>query len=418
MEAASGWALDDALAVIRAKAQFDGKERPVFTRVAESDGNLFLDLGDSARRAVKITPLGWSMVSQPPVYFRRSDGMLALPMPVPGGHITDLRRFVNVTDADWILYVSWLIAAFRPRGPYPILALCGESGSAKTTAERVARHFIDPFTAPMRTPPRNEQDLMIAAINSHVITLDNLSNLSRRQSDALCRLSTGGGMATRRLFTDEEETIFEAQRPVLLNGIEEVATSGDLLDRMVVLSLPEITEDARKEDEVFWEELESVRPQILGALLDGVSSALKNFRTVKLEKKPRMADFAKWASAAECALGFEAGEFIREYDRNRKEAADIALESSPVATAVYEFMRDQPTWEGTNGALLTRLKDPRGRALPVTPKALSNSLVRAKSSLRNVGVIVHRLPREAGTGRRLIRLEKRSPAELLSSQSS
>ena len=224
-------------------------------------------------------------------------------------------------------------------------------------------------------------------------------------------------MTARRLFTDEEETIFEAQRPVLLNGIEEVATSGDLLDRMVVLSLPEISEDARKEDEVFWEELESVRPQILGALLDGVSSALKNFRTVKLEKKPRMADFAKWASAAECALGFKAGDFIRAYKRNRNEASAVALESSPVGISVAEFMQKQENWTGTIGELLLSLKGPRGRALPISPRALSNSLARAKPSLRNVGITIQRLPREAGTGRRLIRLEKRSTTGSQPSQS-
>ena len=136
----------------------------------------------------------------------------------------------------------WLLAAFRPKGPYPILGLNGEQGSAKTTTARVARKLIDPFKAPIRTKPRNELDLMIAARNSHIVTLDNLSNIEQWLSDALCRLSTGGGLTTRKLYTDEEENILDAQRPVLLNGIEEVAVNGDLLDRMVVLSLPGISD--------------------------------------------------------------------------------------------------------------------------------------------------------------------------------
>jgi hypothetical protein len=259
---------------------------------------------------------------------------------------------------------------------------------------------------------------MITAKSSHILTLDNLSYLDSRLSDALCRLATGGGMATRQLYTDDEEIIFEAQRPVLLNGIEDVAVNGDLLDRMVVLSLPEISEKARKEETAFWEEFEAVRPQILGALLSGVSAALNNVKTVKLEKKPRMADFAMWAAAAECALGFEAGDFIHAYYRNRKEASDIALESSPVATAVYEFMQKKNEWKGTFGELLNGLKGPRGRAWPITPKGLSNALERSKPNLRNAGITIQRLPREAGTGKRLIRLQKRPEAGAQPSQSS
>jgi len=413
--APKGQELQDAIETISAKARFDGKEHPVFTRVAEWWGYIYLDLGDSKWQAVEVKPSGWSIVRVSPVRFRRGSGMLALPEPEHGGCISSLRRFVNVKEDDWILFVSWLIAAFRPKGPYPILGLNGEQGSAKTTICRVARQLIDPFEAPIRTKPPNERDLMITASNSHIVTLDNLSRIEQWLSDALCRLATGGGLATRKLYTDEEEVIFDAQRPVLLNGIEEVAVKGDLLDRMVTLSLPEISDEERQEEAVFWKEFEAARPQILGALLSAVSSALKNVPTVKLEKKPRMADFAIWASAAEGELGFKEGEFINAYTNNRKEASDIALESSPVATEVYEFMRDKNKWEGTFGELLASLnarvsKGSRtGRTWPTSPKALSNELTRLKPNLRNAGITFHRLPREAG--RRPIRLEKTRTAE-------
>jgi hypothetical protein len=391
------------LETIRAKAQFDGQERSVFTRVGALEGKIYVDLGDPAWRAVEVTNSGWSVVTDPPVRFRRSNGMMALAMPEHGGHISNLRRFVNVKDDDWVLFVSWLVAAFRPKGPYPILGLYGEHGSAKTTTERVARDLIDPFKAPMRTKPQNERDLMISASNSHILTLDNLSYVDPWLSDALCRLSTGGGLATRALYKDDEEKIFDAQRPILLNGIGEVAVNGDLLDRMVILSLPEINENERKEEAVFWEDFQAVKPQILGALLSGVSAALKNVKVVKLDKKPRMADFAIWASAAECGLGFAAKEFINAYNRNRREAGDVALEASPVATKVYEFMQDKNEWEGTTGEL-----NNKANIQASSPKALSNALERVKPSLRNADIIIHRLPRQAG--RRLLRIEKKPTA--------
>ena len=411
-------ALKEAINLIEAIARFEGGELPVFTRVAESDGNIYLDLGDPAWQVVEITPSGWSIVSHPPVRFRRGSGMLALPVPVHGGHISDLRPFVNVKEDDWVLFVSWLVAAFQPKGPYPILGIYGEQGSAKTTTERVARHLVDPFKAPMRTMPRSERDFMITASNSYIVTLDNLSHLAPWLSDALCRLATGGGMGTRKLYTDEEEIIFEVKRPVLLNGIDDVAVNGDVLDRMILLSLPEITEVARKEEAVFWKEFEEVRPRILGALLSGVSAALNNRQAVKLEKKPRMADFAIWASAAEGVLGFKAGEFSHAYNRNRKEASDIALELSPAAIAVYEFMQKKTEWKGTFGQLLKSINGFQGQPGPTTPKAFSSSLERSKPNLRNAGITIHRLPREAGTGRRLIRLVKKAEALSQSSQTS
>ena len=130
-----------------------------------------------------------------------------------------------------------------------------------------------------------------------------------------------------------------------------------------------------------------------------------------------MADFAIWVSTAERELGFKSGEFIDAYNQNRKEASDVALKSSSVATAVYEFMRDQTAWEGTTGELLKSLnarvnKGSRtGNGLPTSAKGLSNALTRLKPNLRNSGITIQRLPREAGTGRRLIRLVNRSTPE-------
>ncbi len=191
----------------------------------------------------------------------------------------------------------------------------------------------------------------------------------------------------------------------------------DLLDRTVTLELPVISDKERQEEAVFWKEFEAARPLILGALLSAVSAALRNIDKVKLEKKPRMADFAIWASAAERGFGFKEGAFIEAYTNNREEASDIALESSPVATEVYEFMRDENKWEGTFGELLASLnarvsKGSRtGRAWPTSAKALSNELTRLIPNLRNAGIEFRRLPRGAGTGKRLIRLEETHTAE-------
>src|SRR4029450_13413809 len=97
-------------------------------------------------------------------------------------------------------------------------------GSAKSSLVRVFRSLIDPNTAALRTTPRDERDLVIAATNGWVIAVEDLSPLPDWLSDAVCCLATGTGFATRELYTDAEEAIFAAQRPIVMNGIEEVTT--------------------------------------------------------------------------------------------------------------------------------------------------------------------------------------------------
>ena len=194
-------ALQDALGILEAKALFDGDEMPVHVRVAEQDGKIYVDLANDSWEAVEIDRDGWRVISDPPVRFRRPKGMKPLPHPTDGGSVDALRPFVNIKDErDWCLTKGWLVGAFRPTGPYPVLILQGEQGSAKTTLARVLRAVVDPSTAPVRTVPRGEHDLVIAANNSRLLALDNLSSLPPWLSDALCRLSTGGGFGTRTLY--------------------------------------------------------------------------------------------------------------------------------------------------------------------------------------------------------------------------
>jgi hypothetical protein len=274
--------LQDAIATLGGFARFDGGEHAVHVRVGGDGDHLFLDLGDPEWHAVQITATGWSVTPSPAVRFRRPKGLLALPVPERGGSIAELRPFLNVGNDGFILMVAWLLAALRSHGPYPILVLMAEQGAAKTTTTRVLRQLIDPNEADVRRPPRNTEDLMVAATNGHLVAFDNLSRLSEELSDNLSVLATGGGFAVRQLYTNGEEHIFRAQRPIILNGIAQVATRGDLLDRSIVLSLPAIAEAMRQDEATFWAAFDAARPRILGALLDAMVVGLQRASTVQL----------------------------------------------------------------------------------------------------------------------------------------
>jgi len=410
--APSAQAVQNALAILEAKAINDGPEERVHTRVAGHQNTIYVDLANGNWESVEITEGGWRVVPDPPVKFRRARGMSPLASPLPGGSMDELRRFVNaVTDDDWTLLCSWLLQALRPRGPYPICVVQGEQGAAKSTALRVLRALIDPNEVPLRPVMRSEHDLMIAATNGFCVALDNLSSIPIWLSDALCRLSTGGGFATRELYTDSEEVLFKAQRPVLINGIEELATRGDLLDRAIIFCLPQIEDDKRQAEEEFWLDFETASPRILGALYDAVAAALRNLRTVSLKRLPRMADFAKWASAGETSFGLRAGQFLNAYNSNRESANDLALESSLIATSIRVFIETVYMYRGSATDLLKELNDvtdQRTRELKTWPKngrALSNKLRRLAPNLRAAGVDIDLGERSGKKGTRLIRIE-------------
>src|SRR5262249_10854805 len=144
--------------------------RTIHVRVGGLDGKLYLDLGDETWRAVEIDAEGWRIIDKPPVRFRRAAGMQALPVPVSGGSVATLRSFLNVkTDGDFVLVVAWALAVLRNRGPYPVIVLSGEQGSAKSTFSSILRALLDPNTAPLRALPREDRDLFIAASNGHLL---------------------------------------------------------------------------------------------------------------------------------------------------------------------------------------------------------------------------------------------------------
>lgn len=410
-QAMNAEAISSAMNVISAKAIIDGDDHEIFVRVARLDDKIFVDLCNPNWEAVEISSNGWRVVNTPPVRFRRFKAMLPLPIPKRGGCINELRQLINITDSTWPLVVGWLLACFLPDSKYPLLALFAEQGAGKTTAARFLRGLIDPNTCPLRSEPRKEDDLIIAAINSWMVAFDNLSTIPPWLSDALCRLATGGGLSKRTLYTNDEETIFSVTRPSMLTSIEDVASRSDLLDRCLVAHLPTIPSHQRRTEAELMQTFEAIRPRLIGALLDAVAVGLKNLPTVKPNNLPRMADFAKWVISCEPALGWPPGTFIASYDDNRNEANDLALESSIIWKPVAELLSERQSWRGTAGELKRLLEDRLNATLPKdwpkSPKAMGGALRRIAPNIRALGWSVSFDERESnGQRRKIIVIDK------------
>jgi hypothetical protein len=195
----------------------------------------------------------------------------------------------------------------------------------------------------------------------------------------------------RQLYSDADEALFDACRPVLLNGIEDFVERPDLADRAILLTLKAIPEEQRQPEVAIWAAFEKERPRILGALLDAASHGLRHLPETRLQKLPRMADFAIWATACEEAL-WPAGTFMSAYSGNLMAAIDEVIEADPVASAVLVLIETRTEWTGTASELLGALGDVAGEKItkskswPPSPKALSGRLRRAGTFLRKKGV--------------------------------
>jgi hypothetical protein len=386
-------AFSAALNVLEARAQFDGPERPVFVRVGEWDGRLYLDLADDTWRAVEIGADGWRVVDVAPIRFRRRAGMLPLPVPRRGGSVAALRSLLNArSEDDLTLIAAWLLAALRARGPYPVLVISGEQGSAKSTMATMLRALVDPNVAPLRTLPRDDRDLFIAATNSHMLAFDNVSGLPHWLSDTLCRLASGGSFATRQLYTDREEVLLEASRPIIINGIEDMVSRPDLADRALFVALDRIPESRRRPERELDAAFRQAHPLVLGALLDAAAHGMRTLPSLRPPRLPRMADFALWAVACEAVL-WEDPRILAAYTRNRREAIEGLIETDFVGHALIRLARSAKVWRGTASDLLVALNEgvdeiSRPTDWPHTPRALAGQLRRLAPALRQLGVSV------------------------------
>ena len=412
----SSHATADALLAIEAEGQHKGPELEVYTRIARFGNDVYLNLCNRHWESVQITSDGWNVVSASPVKFIRTKGMLELPRPSADGRIEAINKLLNAqSPADYILMAAWLVQAMNPAGPYPVLVLEGPQGSAKTFTTRVLRNIVDPSTATVRATPREERDLVIAATNGWICAFDNISSLPNWLSDGLCRLSTGTGFSTRTLHTDAEEMIFAASRPVILNGISQVVTRHDLMDRAIFVNLEPISEERRREEKELLREFEETRPLVLGGLCDAVSAALRNEGKVRFHRLPRMADFARWVVSAEEALSCGSGEFMASYTRNRELAVDLTLDADIVGSTILKLMEDRTEWAGTPTELLEQLgllvkeNVARSQEWPKTATGLSKRIHRARTSLFQKGIKAE----QGRTGKerlwRFTRLEKEKP---------
>lgn len=399
-----------------------------YLRIAEHDNKIYIDLGRSDWKILEISAEGWKLVDRAPVRFIRHGRITPIPEPRRGGSWKNVIELLRLSDRESIiLTLSWMLQAVWPHGPYVHLVLEGEQGSGKSILAQMLKLITDPSDNLLRRPPRDEEDLFVAARNERILSFDNLSGIQDWLSDALCCFSTGATYSKRQKYTDWEEAAISVRRPCVLNGIEAAPTRPDLLDRIITISLKPISSSDRRSEAELISAVESYLPEIWGLLADAASAGLRNRTRAKERLRgrlPRMADFAIWIAACEEVMPWDEGDFLEAYERNRSESMNTLIESDILASAVVELARQEALkercFEGTATLLYEELTQVAGvdrsrppKGWPANPNWMMRRLKRMAPALRAHGVDIEDLRDEKGA--KMIRISLNA---LISKQSS
>ncbi len=209
-------------------------------------------------------------------------------------------------------------------------------------------------------------------------------------SDAICRICTGGGAGKRRLYTDDDEVLFSGKRPCILNGIEDIITRPDAVDRAILMNL-ELPKLRRLEEEI-WAEFNKAAPGIFGALLDGLVSGLKRASKIKMKDPPRMADIATWAEAC-CRAYWKPNAFIKAYRTKLEATTELVLNANLIAVKLREYMHNKHEFDGTPTELYNALDllittSTERKYWPTLPHHMTGRLRRVIQTLAKVGIVV------------------------------
>jgi len=393
----TGETLATARGTLAAKAQFEGPEHRLSLRVSQTREGIWYDLGDW--RAVLVSESSWQVVEKPPILFRHYLHQAVQCEAQLGGTLDNLLALVNLPgQLPRLLLKVYLVASLIPNIAMPIMTVCGEQGSAKSTLFRLMRALIDPSNLTSLSPPDNLREFVQLAAHHRAVFFDNLSHFPEWLSDAMCRLCTGDGFSKRELFTDDDDIVYVVRGLGGINGINLVATKPDLLDRAIIMRLEAIPPERRLSEQALIQQFEAIKPGVLGVMFGTLSTAMRLHRTPRsLQELPRMADFALWGMDIAEALGYKADDFLKAYAANVQLQNESALEESPVAQAILAFLGEEKTeWVGTSSDLLSELEgraqelriNTRSKEWPKGANVLSRRLREVVPGLRRAGTIV------------------------------
>jgi hypothetical protein len=423
----------NAIQILQAIAEQDGTTYPLSLRVAWHDGDIYYDMTDDKWRCVRISKDGWGIDETPvPLFSRYNQTAQSEPDRNYEEDIFD--RFLQLTnlkeEEDRILLSVYIVTLFIPDIPHIVLQIHGEKGSAKSTFQTLIKMLVDPAKPKLLTIYNDQKEFIQQLAHNYLAFYDNLKYTPRWSSDEVCKAVTGVGSSKRKLYSDDDDIVYEYRRCLGFNGINLGLTEPDILDRSIMIELQRIRKENTKQETDIMAEFLKLKPKLLAYIFDTLVKATNIKKTMQLKELPRMADSAIWGEAIARAMGYKELEFISVYYGNIGKQNTEAIENSPLGQATIKWVNswykeEAPcSWQGTMLAGLEKLNIVADRenidtskSWPKAANSLSRALRPLLSNLREGPGINITITRNT-TGDRKVRGRNILRVSILSSPSS
>jgi hypothetical protein len=367
--------LNEVIRILTSRTVFDGVTRKLHLRTSwavrdENNNNLdystlYYDPATENWSYIKVTTKGWEILPQHPddVFFTRFKQVPQV-MPIRDYPPDIMDKYLNLMHikghAARLLVKVMLIASFIPDIGHPITVPNGEQGGVKSTYCRYHKRIVDPCAIELLTIPKDRNEFVQHMHHNYVVVYDNVRIVPKWFSDEICKAVTGAGNSKRKLYTDDEDVAYNYKRCILVNGINNVLNEPDALDRSIMLDFTRISDEERREEAEVDAEFEAMKPSLLGYIFDILVKNLNMKPTIKLERKPRMADFAVWGEAIARAMGCKELEFLDAYysvlERQNVDAVEATLVGPAIVNFVNTWQQGTEEWEGSPDGLLDELR--------------------------------------------------------------
>lgn len=404
-------AMKEAIDNLSADAKYSGVKHEVYLRYALHNEIVYIDLCNDQWQVIVIDESGWKIAENKdiPVKFTRASHMRPIPAPERGGSIDQLWNAFTIKDQDTKhMLCAWMMDAMLTDTDYLMLEVGGEAGSAKSMMQERIKSLLDPSKGNLLVYSGKLDDLPVIALHTYMVSYENMSHLSKQMQDKFCSMCTGAATATRTLHSTHDISIWGVKRPIIINGIVDLATREDMLQRTVCVELPRIEKNRSKKE--LREEWEQQQSQILGALYDLLSKILYQRKVIKIpySEDTRQLDFITNGQAMFNALEVD-DSFPELFNRSSLNVIERSLNHSPVSLALVRLIDNEHSFAGSMTELLTSLSNKYRpdyydtKAWPKSPEGLNSTLKRQYSPLRKRGI---QIKKERCSYKRIIVIDK------------
>ena len=252
----------------------------------------------------------------------------------------EIFKNLNVPEPMRNAVLAWAISRWvSPTSASPLLTVVGDAGSGKTTTAVRLQQLIDPM-ATMGSHeiilglPDSPEELDMRTIGSSCVLYDNVSTISLKISNELCRISTGGGSIKRQLFTDQGLVVNSYMRSQIMTAVELPIMRYDLQTRSIFVQPQKITGAYRSEREMKREWNANI-PKFRGFLINLACQVKELLAQGGYKATVRLSDYSIVAQAVDDVIERETGIKIDSLSSIEEATHQQALEAIP---DIVEFM--------------------------------------------------------------------------------